>query len=506
MFQLIVFALIYGIMMFIWSFVYLNKSNDKINQSFLLFLSDILLWMVLSVSNDYSNQSTLGLILKTVYWLSMMNMAVFFLMFIYRLIKRNLDGLFYASVALNTLTICSRYLFPIDYADPTFWRLSTPVVAPLMSAIFSLPVVLALYLVIRQFFTSADARQRIQLGYFFMGIMTACVVSVISEYILPTVFHVNTQLYLMHVAILIFVIFTFASIMKYRFLNIQSDYIFRKLFLNSSDGIIIVNRNLRIISINHRAKEVLRDADMDSGDKLVDYLPNYRFDVDYTQEVFIRHCDGEEQQLAVTQYPIETATPDSVKLFTVTDITAYKLAQQREKDLLIEKSSIDTLTGLLNKQYFLEKYCSVQERGAQLLSLLFIDVDDFKMINDRYGHLAGDQVLQKMAFCIKCILRLQTDIIRFGGDEIVVILEDTHAEDAFAVAERIRNAVLDMNVDEFAPEMKITVSIGLIEGYAPVNDLLMKADMAMYRSKSKGKNTTTVFYENSLDVVPRIKV
>jgi len=67
MFQLMLFAVIYGIMMFIWSFVYLNKSRDKVNQSFLWFLSIILLWMVLSVSNDYRDNSPIGLLVKTVY-------------------------------------------------------------------------------------------------------------------------------------------------------------------------------------------------------------------------------------------------------------------------------------------------------------------------------------------------------------------------------------------------------------------------------------------------------
>jgi FlaA1/EpsC-like NDP-sugar epimerase len=217
MFQLMLFAVIYGIMMFIWSFVYLNKSRDRVNQSFLWFLSIILLWMVLSVSNDYSDHSPIGLLVKTVYWLCMMNMAVFFLFFIYRLIKRELDPLFYLMVALNTGTIISRYFFPIDYADPTFWRLDLPVVAPAMSAIFSMPALVALYLVVRQFLRTQDARQRVQLRSFFIGIGLALGVSVVSEYLLPTVFRINTQLYLMHVAILIFVIFTFASIMKYRF-------------------------------------------------------------------------------------------------------------------------------------------------------------------------------------------------------------------------------------------------------------------------------------------------
>ena len=383
MYQLVLFAIIYGIMMFIWSFVYLNKSRDQVNQAFLWFLSVILLWMVLSVSNDYSNRTPFGLLLKTVYWLSMMNMSVFFLFFIYRLIKRPLDPLFYLMVALNTLTIVSRYLFPINYADPTFWRLDIPVVAPLMSAVFSIPAIVALYLVARQSMVAQDARQRTQLRYFLLGIGLALIVSVVSEYLLPTVFHVNTQLYLMHVAILIFVVFTFASIMKYRFLNIQSDYIFRKLFLNSSDGIIILNRNQRIISINNMAREVLRDEALDSGDKITDYISDYNFATNYRQHEVCVPTRDEDVYLAVTQYPIDTAAPDAVKLLMITDITKSKMSQKREKEKLIEKSSIDTLTGLFNKQYFIDRYYSAKySQGGSPLSMLFIDVDHFKAIND----------------------------------------------------------------------------------------------------------------------------
>jgi diguanylate cyclase (GGDEF)-like protein len=501
------FAVIYGIMMFIWSFVYLNKSRDKVNQSFLWFLSIILLWMVLSVSNDYRDNSPIGLLVKTVYWLCMMNMSVFFLFFIYRLIKRELDPLFYLMVALNTGTIISRYFFPIDYADPTFWRLDLPVVAPAMSAIFSMPALVALYLVVRQFLRTQDARQRVQLRYFFIGIGLALAVSVVSEYLLPTVFRINTQLYLMHVAILIFGIFTFASIMKFRFLNIQSDYIFRKLFLNANEGIIVMNRNQRIISINNMAREVLRDRGLDSGDSITDYIAAYSFATDYKQHEFCVPIRGEDVYLSVTQYPIDTAAPDSVKLLTITDITDRKLRQRREKEILIEQSSVDQLTGLFNKQYFVDKYYGGHHSfDGATLSLLFIDVDNFKAINDRYGHLTGDQLLKTLAQCIRAIMRQHTDIIRFGGDEFIVILEDTRVEDAYAVAERIRLCVNDPTLSDIAPDLPVSLSIGLIEGKAPVNDLLMKADMAMYRSKSRGKNTTTIFYENHGDVLYRMKV
>ena len=91
MFQLITLVLTYGVMMFIWSFVFLNRSHDKVNQSFLLFLSNILVWMVLNNLDEFSDGTLVSLGLKTVYWLSMMYLSISFLYFIYRLLKRKID-------------------------------------------------------------------------------------------------------------------------------------------------------------------------------------------------------------------------------------------------------------------------------------------------------------------------------------------------------------------------------------------------------------------------------
>ncbi len=169
MLQLIALVLIYGVMMFIWTFVFLNRSHDKVNQSFLLFLSNILVWMVLNNLADYGDATTITLATKTVYWLSMMYLSITFLFFVYRLLRRKIDWLFFAALLLNTMTVVVRYLYPIDYADPTFWRLADPVVAPLMSFSFSLPAIYALYLVLRQIILTKEKRQRKQLNFILYG-------------------------------------------------------------------------------------------------------------------------------------------------------------------------------------------------------------------------------------------------------------------------------------------------------------------------------------------------
>ncbi len=498
MLQLIALVLIYGVMMFIWTFVFLNRSHDKVNQSFLVFLSNILVWMVLNNLNDYSDNTMVTLAAKTVYWLSMMYLSITFLYFIYRLLKRKIDWEFYMALGLNTLTVVVRYLYPIDYSDPTFWRLSLPVVAPLMATAFSLPAIYALYLVLKTIVSTKDKRQRTQMNYILYGIGLALVVSVISEYLLPTVFHIDEKLYLMHSAIAIFVVAIFISIMRFRLLNLRSDYIYRNLFLNASEGILIVNRSGRIVSFNRVGREILHDENLDAGDLVSHYIPDYRYEQDYHQQELVLTLGGERRYLLISQYLIDEMERDTTKLLVLSDLTQAHVRHEQEKEQLLEKSNIDPLTGLYSKQYLREKYTGM-ERSSLRIALLFIDVDDFKTINDSYGHMVGDEVLRSLAACIKGNVRVENDAVRFGGDEFVVVLENTGAEEAYFVAERIRSCTGDLEFSGGEALFHITLSIGLIEGAAPLNELLDKADRAMYASKNRGKNKTTLFTEEVAD-------
>ena len=498
MLQLLALVFIYGVMMFIWTFVYLNRSHDKVNQSFLVFLSNILIWMVLNNLDDFSDGTLATLAVKTVYWLSMMFLSITFLLFVYRLVKRKIDWLFYLSLGLNTLVVIIRYCYPMDYSNPTFWRLYDPVVAPLMSLAFSLPAIYALYLVFRSILSTKDKRQRAQMNFILYGIGLALVVSVISEYVLPAVFHVHEKLYLMHFAIAIFVVAIFVSIMRYRLLNLRSDYIYRNLFLNASEGILIVNRAGRIVSVNRVGKEILHDENLDAGDIVANYIPGYRYDLDYIQQEMALTLGGERRYLLLTQYPIDELERDTTKLLVLADLTQSRARHEQEKEQLLEKSNIDQLTGLFNKQYLREKYAG-EDHCPLRTALLFIDVDDFKTINDSYGHLIGDEVLRSLANCIKSNVRLENNAVRFGGDEFVVILENTGAEEAYSIAERVRSCAGELAFSGGESVFHITLSIGLIEGAAPLNELLEKADRAMYASKNKGKNKTTLFVGEEAD-------
>lgn len=156
----------------------------------------------------------------------------------------------------------------------------------------------------------------------------------------------------------------------------------------------------------------------------------------------------------------------------------------------------DDLTGLYNRRYVrhaLEQQIAQARRLQQPLSLLIVDVDFFKRINDAYGHLCGDQVLRELADCLKAQLRAGDIACRWGGEEFMVILPQTDAPGASALAERVRTAVQKNRfVTSDGGVHPITVSIGLhaLNCRGPVDGQTMvaTADKALYLAKNSGRN------------------
>jgi diguanylate cyclase (GGDEF)-like protein len=160
----------------------------------------------------------------------------------------------------------------------------------------------------------------------------------------------------------------------------------------------------------------------------------------------------------------------------------------------IKKLAItDGLTGLHTRQYFSERYAE-EYAGAQRyntpLCLIMIDIDDFKKINDTYGHVTGDKVLIAVSRMIQRKVRTYDIVARYGGEELILLLPRTALTDAFRIAERIRDSFHTL-----AFPFKITASIGLAaypHHAQDKEDLLMLADDAMYRAKHQGKDRIKV--------------
>ncbi|WJG09013.1 GGDEF domain-containing protein [Aliiglaciecola sp. LCG003] len=153
-------------------------------------------------------------------------------------------------------------------------------------------------------------------------------------------------------------------------------------------------------------------------------------------------------------------------------------------------SQQDHLTGLLNRRTidnFLERELSRSERFNHSLSLLIIDIDDFKLINDSFGHVFGDRVLVEVADAIKKHVRDIDYVGRIGGDEFIVILVETAQANAMQVADRMRGEVFKLNKMYESTAISISVGHGLSEGESHIA-LIEKADKALYQAKKAGKN------------------
>ena len=167
---------------------------------------------------------------------------------------------------------------------------------------------------------------------------------------------------------------------------------------------------------------------------------------------------------------------------------------QAAQDYFEEMSVRDGLTGLYNHRHFfdrLEEEFSRASRYAVPLSLVFFDLDDFKRINDLYGHTQGDQVLKKIGQLVRSIARESDIPARYGGDEFAIILPNTKEDGAFDLASRIHTAILDCEFENF-PGEQITVSSGIStfenKNIQSFDELVRLADDGMYRSKNQGKN------------------
>ncbi|MGB9663040.1 MAG: GGDEF domain-containing protein [Moorellaceae bacterium] len=182
---------------------------------------------------------------------------------------------------------------------------------------------------------------------------------------------------------------------------------------------------------------------------------------------------------------IDRATEFLAQILVVIDTFLLQLRDRIERD---------PLTGLYNRLALYPTLnrllTEAQDKGKPLV-VAMLDLDNFKEINDRFGHHTGDEVLQATAGIIKRALRAADKVFRYGGEEFVIILPDTSLDKARVALERIRNQIQGQHLLP-ATEMTITVSIGAAEfsgeGHISVNDLVARADEAMYRAKKQGKN------------------
>ncbi|MDD3814345.1 MAG: GGDEF domain-containing protein [Desulfocapsaceae bacterium] len=198
----------------------------------------------------------------------------------------------------------------------------------------------------------------------------------------------------------------------------------------------------------------------------------------------------------------------AVFVFLVCSLS-LKTALDLQRIYVLEQENItDPLTGLFNRRYLDRRIIEEFQRAMrfeQPFSVFLLDIDHFKIVNDTYGHQIGDMVLKKLSHLITESVREVDVAIRYGGEEIMVILPNTKIKNAFELAERLRRQIEETimvaaDPRKGQPDIYLTVSIGVSEylfsdGWDNAQKVLQRADMALYQAKGQGRNRVLISEE-----------
>ncbi|MGH9204915.1 MAG: diguanylate cyclase, partial [Vicinamibacterales bacterium] len=191
------------------------------------------------------------------------------------------------------------------------------------------------------------------------------------------------------------------------------------------------------------------------------------------------------------------SSEDVANLQMMTAPVALALARERaerQAQLYAQAAIVDPASGLFNRPYFqsrLEEELQRSSRHATPVSLLMIDIDAFKTINDTFGHVAGDTVIRDVSDILRRSVRLFDVCARYGGEEFAVLMPGSGVESATAIAERIRRRIQAYHsADKGLGNLRVTVSIGVAESKrgAAAREMIERADSALYAAKRAGKN------------------
>lgn len=203
--------------------------------------------------------------------------------------------------------------------------------------------------------------------------------------------------------------------------------------------------------------------------------------------------------------PTDVILTEQILITSLLALGVLMMANELIAKELRNHAEQDSLTNMFNRRFFLkllEKSKSLAVRTQKPLSLLVIDIDHFKLINDKFGHLAGDEVLISFANSAQKNLRAEDVMGRIGGEEFAIFLPNTNGESAVFFAERLRKAIEAQPAPSSKGDIPYTVSIGVtvITKDTPIEKALDEADLTMYQAKKNGRNR--VEYLSPLDEAP----
>ncbi|MBN2222975.1 MAG: diguanylate cyclase [Vallitaleaceae bacterium] len=289
----------------------------------------------------------------------------------------------------------------------------------------------------------------------------------------------------------------FFAIMRYDWLEIRS-LAREQAFEFNQDGLIIVNQNGMIMDYNEEVQRIfsmekralLRLTVMDllayGTDEKIDLQQQGSYRLSLDDEGKLKHYE-------VRVHSIDQIHSAKGYIINFRDNTEREILYHQLQQL----ANIDSLSGLNNRRSFLvysEKLIQRSMDEKSPCSMLMLDIDHFKAVNDTYGHHVGDLVIQKISQLLRQNFRRDDGIGRMGGEEFAIILPGTNLKEAVNKAEKFRKILEKASITKEYPLLRITCSIGvaqLSENISTVEGLLHFADKALYRSKDDGRNRTS---------------
>ena len=215
-------------------------------------------------------------------------------------------------------------------------------------------------------------------------------------------------------------------------------------------------------------------------------------------EVFLHHHDGHRLPVVVRASPIRNKDGEIIGAVETFSNNDQVVQTRRQVDELRQSALTDPLTGIGNRRYLEEGIRAIKvevERGVGIAGLILIDIDNFKQINDTYGHEIGDQMLLMVARTLKYNLRSSDLLGRWGGDEFIAVIHNVHELSALRdIAKKLHVMVESSRLDLETARLSITISIGatLIKENETFDKFFQRADKYMYKSKQAGRNQITV--------------
>jgi diguanylate cyclase (GGDEF)-like protein len=358
-------------------------------------------------------------------------------------------------------------------------------------------------LILLEFTRKISNRLRVQVYLIILTIVITILLSWIrNTYFLQNGIYVPTAVLYIPSSITLFY-----SVFRYRPFNITP--IARdKVFDIISEGIVVVDQEDNIVDVNSHVVNLLKSYMSVKGDIVGNKIKEVFKDFPAISEAFSSrqkevkeiHIDNikENCYMSIGVHPL-TAKGQKGNLgtvFIIKDITQKKLYEMGLK----ARADRDALTGLLNRHGFSDVFDTLIHDiniESKTITVFMIDIDLFKRVNDTYGHINGDKVLQHFSGILKDILRAEDAIGRIGGEEFAVVLPDLDKNSAFIIAERIRKKVEESSLQIIEGKtINYTVSIGIADSEdseISQDNLLHKADKALYTAKETSRNCTVIY-------------